>query len=79
MEQRRNDTEKGKLMFSEINLIHVSSTKANPTWTGLELNSGLLDEKSEQKYEFSFITIRYLSDAEGCRHRQRAVGTDRGL
>jgi hypothetical protein len=55
MEQRCNDTGKGKLKFSEKTLIHVSSTKVNPTWTGLELNSSLLDEKSEQKYEFSLI------------------------
>jgi hypothetical protein len=43
------------LKFSEKNLTQFPSTKANPTWTGLELNSSLLDEKSEQKYEFSLI------------------------
>jgi hypothetical protein len=37
-------------------MIYASSTKANPAWTGLELNLSLLDEISEQEYDVSLVS-----------------------
>jgi hypothetical protein len=40
-----SDTDGGKPKYSEENLTHASSTVINPSWTGLEFNSSLHDEK----------------------------------